>query len=47
MSGAGVPLPGAAPETGADHLLTVAAHEEQVLLLADDGTQAEFWVSSG
>ena len=36
-------LPDAPPETGGERVLTVAAADETVLLLADDGTGGRLW----
>ena len=38
--------PAGSPETGGERILTVAAHEEMVLLLADDGTGGRLWWST-
>lgn len=44
---ASVPLPGTAPETASEHVLAVAAHDDEVLLLADAGDGARAWWSGG
>jgi len=41
-----VASPVAGPETGGERILTVAAHDETVLLLAADGTGARLWWST-
>jgi hypothetical protein len=41
-----VASPAAAPETGGDRILTVAADDETVLLLADEGTGGRLWWST-
>lgn len=39
-------LPASAPQVGGERILTVAAHDETVLLLADDGTGGRLWWST-
>ena len=41
-----VPTPERAPETGGEHVLTVAASGERVLLISDDGTGGRLWWST-
>lgn len=41
-----VPTPERAPETGGEHVLTVAASGDRVLLISDDGTGGRLWWST-
>lgn len=41
-----VPTPERAPETGGEHILTVAAAGDRVLLISDDGTGGRLWWST-
>ena len=41
-----VTTPEAPPETGGEHILTVAASDETVLLLADNGSGGRLWWST-
>ncbi|WP_107764248.1 hypothetical protein [Nocardioides terrigena] len=40
-----VTTPATPPETAGEHVLVVAAHEDQVLLLSDDGATGRVWAS--
>lgn len=42
-----VPLPGRAPRTAGERVLSVAAYDDEVLLLADDGDGGRAWWSGG
>jgi hypothetical protein len=41
-----VSLPAAAPLTAGEHVLAVAAHDDEVLLLSDDGDHGRAWLST-